>query len=238
MLVKITAHLQNSRKLSYIVTPNPEQIVLANTSLEFNQALNQADLYLPDGAGLVIARQWLHFLGKATSVQERITGVGVVMHLLALAAAQNYRVVVVGGRGYESYLQAHPTAFKWIEGYRTAAQPTAAEEQAVGAQLRALKPDIVLVALGAPWQEQWVVSHHALLTQLNVKVVMVVGGAIDFVTGKVRRAPRGWQHLGLEWLYRLIQEPWRWKRQLSLLKFVGLVIGASLFAPRLSSSAS
>jgi N-acetylglucosaminyldiphosphoundecaprenol N-acetyl-beta-D-mannosaminyltransferase len=234
LLTKIKSSIENSSKLSYIVTPNPEQIILANSSLEYDRALNEADLYLPDGTGLVVARQWLSFLGKATSVPARIAGVDVVQDLLQLAAAQKYRVVVVGGRGYDSFLSSHPTVFTWLPAYDTVSQPTDEEEVSLSAALKELKPDIVLVALGAPWQELWVSNHRAELERVGVKVVMVVGGAIDFISGKTKRAPASWQKAGLEWLYRLIQEPWRWRRQLNLIKFIGLVIGASLFAPRLS----
>ena len=87
-----------------------------------------------------------------------------------------------------------------------------------------MKPSIILVAFGAPWQEQWVVNHREFLEKNKVKLVMVVGGAIDMLTGKVQRAPKFVQQLQLEWLFRLIQQPWRWKRQLRLIQFIGHVL--------------
>lgn len=236
LLRQITAYLQDSRKLSYIVTPNPEQIVLANQDLDFSQALRQADIKLPDGIGLVLARQWLGWLGKARPVRQRIAGADVVQALLELAQAKKYRVVVVGGRGYGDYVQHRSPHWVWLPAYRDVTQPTAAEETELAAKLQRLKPDLVFVALGAPWQERWVVDHWSVLERSHTKVVMVVGGAFDFITGQVSRAPSMIQTMGLEWLYRLVHQPWRWQRQLRLIQFIGLVIGASLFAPRLTTS--
>jgi len=78
--------------------------------------------------------------------------------------------------------------------------------------------------LGAPHQEKWLVSRRALLSAHHVRIGLTVGGAFDVLTGKLPRAPQSWQNLGLEWLWRLIQEPHRWRRQLALIKFVGLVL--------------
>jgi N-acetylglucosaminyldiphosphoundecaprenol N-acetyl-beta-D-mannosaminyltransferase len=77
-----------------------------------------------------------------------------------------------------------------------------------------------LVAFGAPWQERWVIEHKK---SLKVKVIMVVGGALDVWAKKVPRAPLGWRKIGCEWLWRLMHEPWRWRRQLRLIQFMGMV---------------
>lgn len=80
--------------------------------------------------------------------------------------------------------------------------------------------DILFVALGAPKQEMWM---HENWKDINAKAVMGVGGAFDYVSGKVVRAPKWMRKVGLEWLYRLVRQPWRWSRQLSLLEFVYVV---------------
>jgi N-acetylglucosaminyldiphosphoundecaprenol N-acetyl-beta-D-mannosaminyltransferase len=80
--------------------------------------------------------------------------------------------------------------------------------------------DILLVAFGAPWQERFVIEHK---NELKVRVAMVVGGAFDMWSGKVPRAPLQWRNFGFEWLWRLIHEPWRVKRQLKLITFMGMV---------------
>ena len=112
----------------------------------------------------------------------------------------------------------------WVEGYRDKLKPTKMEEQMIDHVITELKPDIVLVALGAPEQEFWLIQHHEFLDKAGVKLGMVVGGAVDMLSGRLKRAPLVWQRLGLEWLWRLAQEPWRWRRQLRLVRFVWLVI--------------
>ena len=83
------------------------------------------------------------------------------------------------------------------------------------------EPDILFVAYGAPVQDKWIARN---LERLGVPVAMGVGGAFDFVSGRAKRAPRWLQRVGLEWLHRLLHEPWRWRRMLALPKFVWLVV--------------
>jgi N-acetylglucosaminyldiphosphoundecaprenol N-acetyl-beta-D-mannosaminyltransferase len=81
--------------------------------------------------------------------------------------------------------------------------------------------DVVFVAFGAPWQERWIIEHKK---SIKTRVIMGVGGAFDIWAQKIPRAPLGWRKIGLEWLWRLIHEPWRIKRQLRLVKFLGMVV--------------
>ncbi len=119
----------------------------------------------------------------------------------------------------------------WIEGYEDVLHPTDAEERHVLEALGAVRPAMVLVALGAPHQEKWLVEHRQALKDSGVGMAMAVGGALDMLTGKLRRAPSFMQRLGLEWLFRLVQEPWRWKRQRALVAFSGLVLKQLLIKP-------
>ncbi len=112
----------------------------------------------------------------------------------------------------------------WTPGYRQITQPQEKEEQRLRQQLLNLKPAIVLAAFGAPEQEEWAIEHLPLLNQAEVKLVMSVGGAFDVIFNQLQRAPVWMRKSGLEWLFRLLQEPWRWKRQTRLIKFVSLVI--------------
>lgn len=109
----------------------------------------------------------------------------------------------------------------WTEGYADVKNQTGAEEAEICNLLSVIKPDIVFVALGAPYQEQWVIEHRLQLK--NVKIAMVVGGAFDVILGKLHQPPALIQQLGFEWLFRLLQEPHRWRRQLRLLSFIKLV---------------
>ncbi|HEX7017506.1 MAG TPA: WecB/TagA/CpsF family glycosyltransferase [Patescibacteria group bacterium] len=114
-----------------------------------------------------------------------------------------------------------PTRLWWVEAYKDAANPTVKEEMELKKNLETLQPEVVMVALGAPLQEEWIVMHYELLRDNKVKIAMVVGGAFDMLTGKTQRAPLLYRKIGFEWLYRLWQEPWRWRRQLRLVRFVG-----------------
>ena len=93
--------------------------------------------------------------------------------------------------------------------------------------LKSKKVDILFVAFGSPKQEIWIADN---LNKIPAKVVVGVGGSFDFISGKVPRAPKFVRNLGLEWLFRLIIQPWRIKRQLSLLEFIYLVIREKLTA--------
>jgi N-acetylglucosaminyldiphosphoundecaprenol N-acetyl-beta-D-mannosaminyltransferase len=91
--------------------------------------------------------------------------------------------------------------------------------------VRAAAPDLLLVAYGVPAEERWIARNRH---RLGVPVMVGVGGAFDFVAGVTRRAPAWMRRLGLEWLHRLIREPWRWRRQLALPRFVALVLAQRL----------
>lgn len=121
-----------------------------------------------------------------------------------------------------------PYPLYWVEGYRQIKNLSSREltiaDAAVLAKIMQIQPQIVFVAFGAPHQEMWVNRNREELEKMGVNLVMVVGGAFDVLSGKIRRAPKVVQQLGFEWLFRLAQEPWRWKRQLRLIEFVKLVM--------------
>jgi N-acetylglucosaminyldiphosphoundecaprenol N-acetyl-beta-D-mannosaminyltransferase len=225
---------QNAPPLT-IFTPNPEIVVAAAHQPTFQATVAQADYLIPDGIGLVWASRWRQALGQSKQIiPERIAGTDVVAQLIDLAAQQNWRVLVIGGRDYltgtnpaaqpAQHLAQLPGQVWWLPGYNHIAEPTGAEKNQVITELNRLKPTIVLVAFGAPHQEEWVIRHRLELTQAGVRLAMTVGGALDFLLGKVPRAPKAWQQLGLEWLYRLICQPWRIWRQLALIEFGWLTL--------------
>jgi N-acetylglucosaminyldiphosphoundecaprenol N-acetyl-beta-D-mannosaminyltransferase len=115
-----------------------------------------------------------------------------------------------------------------MPGYADIAHPTPTEHATVRFVINHQKPAIVLVAFGAPWQEAWAIRHQELLGAVGTKLVMAVGGSIDFMLGKVPRAPKFMRQFGLEWLFRLVLEPWRWQRQLRLVSFVQLLLSGKL----------
>lgn len=243
---------QKSRVVT-IFTPNPEQIVMAKEDPTFASCLGSGDILVPDGIGLVIASRFLHqnrttagSANSSTKLRGRITGIDLAIDIINLAAKTGRPVLIIGGRGYNQLLPESKPAYPelpvsvfelpesagglggrifWTPGFEQAAAPTPLEAQAVSSLVSALKPAAVMVALGAPQQEMWIYRQRQLLDKAGVGVAMAVGGTFDVIFGRLARAP-GWvQSLGLEWLFRLIQEPWRWRRQLRLLKFAGMVFG-------------
>ena len=230
-----------------LFTPNPEQIVLASKDKSFAEALCQADIVIPDGIGLVFASRLFSLAGRGAKIVERIPGVDIVQKLLHQAKEKKLKVLVIGGMAYSglSYKSwqirelDHLAAQKnqatiqnnvaaglwWTPAFEDARYPTSKEQSLLEKHITALSPDIIFVAFGAPTQEKWVIENRKLLEKQGVQLAMVVGGAFDMLLGKVDRAPKLIRTLGLEWLFRLVQEPWRWRRQLRLVEFVKLVIG-------------
>ena len=198
-----------------IFTPNPEQIVQLKGDTQFAGNLQKADVLLPDGAGIVLtAKLKGHKL-------ERLAGIDLMQEVFT--SFRNEEKAVIGGR-YNPGKIGELSAYEWHKGYEDIRTPQPEEESSVRAWLKEKKPLILFVAFGAPWQEQWVIAHHNLLKESGVKVVMVIGGAFDVLSGRLQRAPKWMQNLNLEWLYRLLQEPWRWKRQLRLVAFLPLMV--------------
>lgn len=211
-----------------IFTPNPEQVMLAQTDARFAAALEEAHILLPDGVGIVIASKLLAMVGKGKALSGRVTGIDVMSEIIQ--TLPEVKKVVIGGKtapgkaSHSANLEILGQHLPWLSGYQDVAHPTIEEETAVEHFLVKEKPAIVFVAFGAPYQEYWSIRHKTLLAKHGVKVVLVVGGAADVLTGKLQRAPQLFQFLHLEWLYRLVQEPWRWRRQLSLVRFIKLTL--------------
>ncbi len=239
LLNSLREKLIRSKKPLVIFTPNPEQLVLARKNPDFSKHLASADYLIPDGIGLIWAAKLLNWFGRGKAIRERITGIDLATDFLEWAAREDWSVLLLGGKGYhqagDSELQLKTSLPKskklklqWLEGYQNVARRTTAEEKTVRQTISKLKPQLVLVAFGAPQQEQWVVEHRDLLTKAGTKIVMVVGGSFDVLFGKLKRAPLWMRALGLEWLYRLLQEPHRWRRQLALLEFISLTFKQAL----------
>jgi N-acetylglucosaminyldiphosphoundecaprenol N-acetyl-beta-D-mannosaminyltransferase len=202
-----------------VVTVNPEFIVAAQYDHDFCGIINASSLALPDGVGLLRAAR---FLGRP--LQERVTGTDTVQRLAALAAQKGYSLFLLGAAPGV----AVATAARLCETYpglrivgTHAGSPALEEEDEIVKMIQKAKPDILLVAYGAPQQDKWIARN---LQRLEVPVAMGVGGAFDFISGRTKRAPRWVQRLGLEWLHRLLREPWRWRRMLALPRFVWLVM--------------
>jgi len=202
-----------------LVTVNPEFVMLAQQNEAFRQVINQAALALPDGIGILwAARVYGHRL------RERVTGVDTLQNVAGLAARRGYRLFLLGAapgvadRAARRLQRAHPglvVAGTW------AGTPAETEAADIIRRVRSARPDALFVAYGAPKQDLWIARHRLAL---GVPVVMGVGGAFDFIAGVTRRAPRWMRKVGLEWLHRLYQQPWRWHRMTALPRFAARVL--------------
>lgn len=205
--------------LYQVATVNPEFLMKARRNPGFQAVLRQAALCIPDGIGILWAA-WL----RGKRLRERVAGSDLVPRVAAEAASRGWRLFLLGAapgvaqRTAEILTQRH--AGLTIAGCY-AGTPAPEQEDAITARIRATSPDIVLVAYGAPKQDLWLSRN---LGKTGAAVGVGVGGSFDFIAGVSRRAPRWIQRLGLEWLHRLVREPWRWRRQLALPKFVFLVL--------------
>jgi N-acetylglucosaminyldiphosphoundecaprenol N-acetyl-beta-D-mannosaminyltransferase len=198
-----------------IVTVNPEFVMAAQRNLDFRMAINQAALVLPDGTGVVWASR---YMGRP--VPERITGTDTIPALARCCAARGYRLYLLGaadGVAEAAGVRLRELAPGLEIAGTYAGSPAAEEEDAIIERIHAAKADVLCVAYGAPAQDLWIWRN---LSRLPVAVAVGVGGAYDFLAGRQRRAPRVMQRLGLEWLYRLYREPWRWRRMLALPRFI------------------
>ena len=206
----IVTGLQNQSEKYYIVTPNPELLVIASKDDNYRKVLNSAKLALPDGIGVIVAGK---IMGKP--LKERIHGVDLVKSLCKEVSKQPITVGFLGAGPNIAEL----TAECLRKNYPGLKVGLVSEEWSE--ELKNKKADILFVAFGSPKQEIWISEN---LERLPAKVVIGVGGAFDFISGKVRRAPLILRKIGLEWLFRLIIQPWRLKRQLRLVKFLYLVL--------------
>ncbi len=210
-----------------VCTPNPEQVMLAHRDPAFLRLLQQADVNLPDGIGIVWASR---ILFGARGAVERISGREMVPFLLQECSKIRRPVLVVGGR--EASARFADLMRSTIPGLEIFADPGASDIQKekhservrVLSMIRKVKPAMVLVGYGAPYQERWVMQNRSQMASAGVRIAMVVGGTFDMLSGSIALAPLWVSNLGFEWLWRLILEPWRWRRQLVLPQFIFLVI--------------
>ncbi|KKQ25033.1 MAG: Glycosyl transferase, WecB/TagA/CpsF family [Candidatus Roizmanbacteria bacterium GW2011_GWC2_37_13] len=221
ILEKIIKYLSSPKGFFHIISLNPENLVIAQKNQKFKKIVETAQIKIIDGAGIVMAGRLLNLSLK------RLTGVDLMKDLINLASSMRLRVLLIGGQPNlalelsDCYNEQFPKAkFKGLYGLRNVKNPVFDEEVRIFSIVRSFKPQLTFVAFGSPDQELWIERHRK---ELSGSVVMGVGGAFNYLSNSVRRAPLFMQKLGLEWLFRLINQPWRSKRQLRLLKFIYLV---------------
>jgi N-acetylglucosaminyldiphosphoundecaprenol N-acetyl-beta-D-mannosaminyltransferase len=202
-----------------VVTVNPEFVMVAQHDPDFYVTINEADLSLPDGMGLLWASR---VLGQP--LRERVAGSDTVPLIARLANVKGYRLYLLGAAPGVAEAAADVLRKEnpqLIIAGTYAGSPRPEEEDAIVARIKQASPDFIFVAYGAPRQDLWIRRN---LARLQVPVCMGVGGSLDFIAGVTKRAPLWMRNSGVEWLYRLIQQPWRWRRMARLPVFAYQVL--------------
>jgi N-acetylglucosaminyldiphosphoundecaprenol N-acetyl-beta-D-mannosaminyltransferase len=199
--------LVRAREGGAVFTPNVDHVVTAEDDEPFCAAYAAASLALADGQPLVWAARLL-----GTPLPERVAGSDLVWPLLERAGRAGWRVYLLGGApgvgeaAAARLVRELGVTVAGVDAPEVPADPAGWEDHPAAARLRAARPDLVLVALGSPKQERLI---HQLRPRLGPAVAIGVGASLDFLAGRVRRAPRWVARAGLEWLWRLSREPRR-----------------------------
>ncbi len=204
--------LMETEKLSMIFTPNSEIILYASNTPEFTEILNSGDMVIPDGIGVVYGAKILR-----NPIKERVAGYDLVCNLLPVMAEKGQSVYLLGAKpgvaekAAETLLAKHPglVIAGTHDGYFK-------DDEEVIAEINKSAPDFLMVCLGFPKQENWIYNNRE---KLNAKLAIGAGGCLDVFAGTVQRAPEFYCNHGIEWLYRLVKQPTRFVRMLSLPKF-------------------
>lgn len=236
---------------TFATTPNPEFLVFAHKHPWFQKILIQSDIAIPDGIALFWAKEVLKkksffsrlLIGFWTGLKiiftgwgkKRITGTDLTEKLCQLAAKNNWTVYFLGGKERERAPKAlnnmqkrYPGLKGWtnsgpilaLNPQKLVLEPTL-EVKRIVEDINRKQPDFLFVALNMGKQEKFIYDNW---DQLKIKLGMGVGGAFNYLSGEIKRAPLWVQKMGFEWFYRLLKEPWRWKRQRSLLTFIWLIL--------------
>ncbi len=211
------ADLQKAHNAAYVVTPNPEIVMLCRENEAAASAVAAAALTIPDGIGVVYGARILK-----TPLKEKVPGCDFALNLMDRMQAEQRSVFLLGAkpgvaeRAAENLAKQFPQ-LRFVgtnDGYFR-------DDAPVIEKINAAAPVLLLVCLGAPKQEIWM---HENAEKLNVGLMIGAGGSLDVFAGIVERAPEAWQKAGLEWLYRLLKEPKRIGRMMNIPKFMLKVI--------------
>ena len=219
----ISKSIRNGVKVTCVAI-NPEKVQIAQKDKRLKQLLQSANMHICDGVGTALAARVLH--GRRL---PRITGVDLCIHLLEASEKEGWRVYLAGATNkvnqdaFDALTRQYPKLqiVGRCHGYH-------GDSAKIVADINGSRADLLFVAMGSPRQEEWIMRHR---DQLQVPYCMGVGGTFDILSGNKRRAPSVVSKLGMEWLYRLVTEPQRWKRQARLPAFAWATLRSS-FRPR------
>ena len=217
----------DSDELNYIYTPNPEIGMRAGRDEEFKKIINSASLNLCDGIGLMIASKL-----KKKPLKSRVTGYDTSIKILELMNEKGLSIFLLGAKpgiaekAIERINHDYPNIV--IAGYNNGyfngshnGHASSDEEEALIQKINDSKADAIFVGMGAGYQEKFIYYNK---DKLKTKLAIANGGVIDVLAGNVKIAPAFIRKIGMEWLYRLIKEPKRFKRQLDVPKFLMKII--------------
>lgn len=209
MILNEVDNIIYERKPSFIVAINPEKIMKAQKDEALRKLLNGASIQIPDGVGVLIASKL-----KGGGIRRRITGIDLMQELCKRSAQMKYRVFLLGAKPKVADRAAGILKERYegleICGIRDGYFK---DDEEVINEIKAAKPDILFVAMGSPKQEYWIVNN---MKSHGVPISMGIGGSLDVICGNIKRAPEWMCKMGLEWLYRLVKEPSRYKRMMVL----------------------
>ncbi|CAN5442334.1 WecB/TagA/CpsF family glycosyltransferase [soil metagenome] len=226
--------IHQSDRAEHIVTYNPEYAMAARRDRAFRDAIGNAYLTTADGVGIVLAAR----LHRHAPPLERITGVD-LLGMMAQASPETGAGIFLLGAGPDVAPRAaaaikklHPNAN--FSGWWWGGTPKPSDDAATIERIRDSGASMLAVAYGAPAQIHWIARNREALSQIGIRIVVGVGGALDYWAGEAKRPPELIRKLGLEWLFRLVREPWRWRRQLVLPGFAVLatIEAARTWLPR------
>lgn len=210
-MLRILSDLVQSGSAHQISTVNTEFLMNARRDPTFAEVLRNTTLNVPDSAGILWAARWL-----GHPLRERVTGSDGIYLVAELCAQHSLRLFLLGAAPGVAQRAAHILTRQYphlIVCGTHAGTPSVEDEGATVQRVQDAQADVLLVAYRQSDQEKWIARN---LEKTGAAVTMGVGAAFDFVTGEQKRAPLWMQRLGLEWLSRLIREPWRWRRMLVL----------------------
>ena len=209
----------------FILAVNPEKVFVLREDAFLREFFEQAALLIPDGIGMVKALNILH--GQNIT---RVPGADLMQMICKEAPKNGYRIFIFGAsedvnrKACEVLTERYPgiQIVGHQNGYAKEDEMTALVEK-----INQSQANVLFIAMGSPRQEKWMSAYAQNLT--TVRICQGIGGTLDTIAGTVKRAPVIWQRLGLEWFYRLLCQPSRFKRQLRCLKFAVLVFKTKLF---------
>ncbi len=241
---------------AYVVKPYSEFMPRATRDASIRKVLNGADLCLADGIGILWAAHYLALPGgplRALAqfpvslaavafnpaaargpLKENMAGVDLTWEMLARLDEAGSRVFLLGGteaevRGARERIEARFDGLRVVGSHNGHFDLSGEENETILQAINEAQPEVLLVAMGFPRQEEWIAAN---LSRLQVNVAVAEGGSFSFMSGVTPRAPSWLRRLGLEWLYRLARQPWRLRRQLAIPWFVWLVVRERLITGR------